>query len=596
MSFFKQFKINYFRLCVVFAVLVFPLPLALAANPLIQNITYSPTPFYLTTSKAVLKLEYDFNSGLVAAGPIIEQILDDQNNIVYEFGVPGADQKASGHYKLEWDGKYKNGSAQDGKAVPDGKYKIYLLSVTPNSPAALYISPLFDVGKAVPASLTLVNSPPAVYLTNNSSDFVINYRLIKGSSAVVAVGLKLFGPLNNTPSEQIVLTTLNSSDGDYSIKWNGFINGKPVAPGNYNWSLFSLSSINEESLDGTTLTGILKVRNPDAAPPNFSNLDVKPAVFDPKNTRITFSYVLNNTLGYNAITVSAYKAGDLNNPVKSWSFTNQVNGTYTVSWDGIDAGSKQAADGSYIFKISGMDTGFLTKITDKDEGVAIASQQANFAIVNPGPPQLTSLPPPNPSSGSSNSPQPATITLPPNDIKPPANPNPAVVPTTTPIESVSEDNCAGFIDIDADNPDCEAIKFMKNTGAITGFGNNQFASTGLLQRDQVIKIILELLKNFDKKMDYCAGKKPFPDISKEHWAYQYICRAKAIGLITGYLSGPDAGFYRPGRSLNNSEFSAILSRSLQIQSAGNLNLKTSKFVKRIEAARIIYKWHALGKI
>ncbi len=582
--------------------LIFFIPQTYAANPLLQNITYSPTPFYITASKAVLKLEYDFNSGLTTAAPVIEQILDDQNNIVYEFGVPGADLRTSGHYKLEWDGKYKNGSAQDSKAVPDGKYKIYLLSVTASSPAAIYISPLFDLAKAQTATLTLVSSPQTIYLTNNSSDFVVNYHLVKGSAQFVAVGLKLFGPLNAMPSEQIVVTTLNSADSDYSVKWNGFINGKPATPGNYNWSLFALSSINEESLEGTTLTGTLKVRNPDASPPNFSNLDVKPAIFDPKNGRVTLNYTLNNTLGYNTITVGAYKAGDLNNPIKSWSFINQINGTYAVSWDGMEANSKQVADGSYIFKISGMDTGFLTKTTDKDEGVAIASQQINFTVNSPPPVSVSSLPPPNPPSGSSSASssvqsgpsQPATTTsLPPNDIKSPANPNPAIAPALS-TEQISEDNCAGFVDIDPENPDCDAVKFMKNTGAITGHNNNQFASTGLLQRDQVLKIILELLKKFDKKTDYCLGRKPFPDISSNNWAYQYVCNAKAIGLITGYKSGPDAGFYRPERPLTGSEFSAILSRGFQGQFGNNAN--SSKFIKRIEVARIIYKLHQAGKI
>jgi hypothetical protein len=183
--------------------------------------------------------------------------------------------------------------------------------------------------------------------------------------------------------------------------------------------------------------------------------------------------------------------------------------------------------------------------------------------------------------------------------------------------------CAGFSDVDASDADCDAITYVKSIGAMTGNPDGTFDPAGLLQRDQIAKIALESFGNFSGSADYCAGQNPFPDVTAADWAYQYICRAKALAVVTGYEAGADAGYFRPGRSVNRAEFLAIILRNLgEIMPTGSsytdvhstdwfadyakyskdnnlfsgTTLKPANFTSRREVAQVLYKLHDLGKI
>lgn len=196
---------------------------------------------------------------------------------------------------------------------------------------------------------------------------------------------------------------------------------------------------------------------------------------------------------------------------------------------------------------------------------------------------------------------------------------------TTNITSTTPSNsCAGFTDLSAQDPNCDAITFVKQIGAMTGTPNGNFDAEGLIQRDQIAKIALETFKLYDDQQSYCqGGVSGFPDVTLKDWSFQYACRAKALGVITGYLSGPDAGYFRPSRFLSRAEFLAIILRNLKeslpsgtsytdvsvndwfsayARFSFNNNLYPGdtlfpeKSVTRREAAVILFKLHQLGKI
>lgn len=196
------------------------------------------------------------------------------------------------------------------------------------------------------------------------------------------------------------------------------------------------------------------------------------------------------------------------------------------------------------------------------------------------------------------------------------------IPTFT-VSQESVAKCAGFSDVAASDSDCDAISYVKSIGAMTGNPDGTFDPAGLLQRDQIAKIALESFGNFSGSADYCAGQSPFPDVTVADWAYQYICRAKALAVVTGYQAGADAGYFRPGRSVNRAEFLAIILRNLgEIMPTGSsytdvhssdwfadyakyskdnnlfsgTTLKPSNFTSRREVAQVLYKLHDLGKI
>ncbi len=186
------------------------------------------------------------------------------------------------------------------------------------------------------------------------------------------------------------------------------------------------------------------------------------------------------------------------------------------------------------------------------------------------------------------------------------------------------DYCAGFVDVSKTDSDCDAITYVKSIGAMTGNPNGTFEPSANLQRDQVAKISLETHDLFNSAQNYCSGN-PFPDVTTNAWSYQYICRGVELGMITGYASGADAGYYRPARSVNRVEFLALILRNLNetmpsINSSSyndvesgqwysgyakysydnslftGASLNPDRFVTRREVARVINQLHDLNKI
>ncbi len=543
------------------------IPLALAANPLITNVTYSPDPFYFNVpnQNALINFAYDYNTGGYATGPVTEQIWNAQDQVVYEWGQYGADTKTTGHYALTWDGKYKTGGSNDGQYVPDGQYRLYIYSLTASPPAAVYKSPAFTAAKCVASTLAMISQPPATYYTNGGGLYTLNYKLTAGTSNIVKVELKIKGPLNNNPTEQVVNTNANNADGNYTISWNGQINNANAPAGSYQWTLYSISSVNGFSVDGTTLTGNFNVSTQSAPNPTVGSLSANPNPFDPNTGLITFSYTLNGSLGTTDINTAIYNVNDLNTVVKKWDFPSQASGTNSITWDGKNTSSNKVDDGSYIFKVWGTDGNF-----------SLIPQQIGFTV------QKSTTPPP-------------------------------------------ASNCAGFGDIQSNDPNCAAITYMKSIGAMTGGPNGNFDQYGLLQRDQVAKIILQTFNKFNSQFDYCLSVNPFPDVTENNWSFQYICRGKSLGMITGYKTGVDAGYYRPARSVNRVEFLALLMRNLSdtmpdISSSSYSDVATGQwfsgyakysydhslftgsrlyptnFTTRLEVAQTIYKLHQLGKV
>lgn len=196
---------------------------------------------------------------------------------------------------------------------------------------------------------------------------------------------------------------------------------------------------------------------------------------------------------------------------------------------------------------------------------------------------------------------------------------------TVSTEEAAPGECAGFDDVAENHPDCDAIEFVKNLGAMTGHPDGTFRTAEILQRDQVAKISLESFNLFNQSSDYCSGSSAFPDVPASAWSYQYVCRGVGLGMITGYASGADAGKYVPARSVNRVEFLALILRNVSDTMPNNnsssygdvesgqwfsgfakyafdnslftgSNLNPTQQVTRLEVAQVLYKLDQLGKL
>jgi hypothetical protein len=136
---------------------------------------------------------------------------------------------------------------------------------------------------------------------------------------------------------------------------------------------------------------------------------------------------------------------------------------------------------------------------------------------------------------------------------PPTTPTP-----TTPVEGPKL--CADYKDVNEVDPNCDTYKYLKEAKIITGYADGTLRPNDQLKRNEMTKILLEASGNFDTNADYCKGKNPFPDVTKNDWAYQYVCRGKELGMITGYKAGKDKGKFKSTNSMNRAEFLALFAR------------------------------------
>lgn len=544
------------------------IPVAFAANSKVENITITPDPFYtqIPGHEAKLKLDYEWNSGGHPDGKITEQIKDSSGNIVYYFGASQVENTRTANspgnnepINLEWNGKGNTGS-YNGQYVPDGTYTFYVFSKV-DTPPDVTKTKEFNVKKAALPDLQWVSVPNAHYYSG-SGDYKTNFDLKLNSASTANVKLKIVGPENNNPQEEIVSAIKNSS-GKYTLAWDGKIGGVNAEAGKYNYTLVAEGKISGFDVLSNELTGSFNLSTGTAPNPVISNVTANPANFNPHNEQITFGYTLGSSTGNTTINASVFKSNDTSVAVKAWTFNNQSSGNNTIIWNGITKDMIKAEDGSYIFKVEGSDGSF-----------SLVPVQTSFVVTN--------------------------------------------------STQNSGEKCAGFTDVSKNDADCEAFTYVKGLGAMTGNPDGTLAPNDLLQRDQVAKIILETFNKFDSSSNYCSGN-PFPDVTSVDWSYQYICRGVGLGMITGYKAGADAGYYRPSRSVNRVEFLALLLRNVSDSMPSNNSASYSdvelgqwftgyaKYAKdnnlfsgsklfptasttRREVAQTIYKLHQLGKI
>lgn len=95
------------------------------------------------------------------------------------------------------------------------------------------------------------------------------------------------------------------------------------------------------------------------------------------------------------------------------------------------------------------------------------------------------------------------------------------------------------------HPYQEAIEYLYSRNVIHGYPNYTFQPDKLIKRAELIKIIVA--SNFDL-LEYVpyADDSCFPDVPADQWFAEYVCFAKAKGIIEGY---PD-GYFRPDQEVN----------------------------------------------
>lgn len=112
-----------------------------------------------------------------------------------------------------------------------------------------------------------------------------------------------------------------------------------------------------------------------------------------------------------------------------------------------------------------------------------------------------------------------------------------------------------FVDIKDAEWARSAIYSLVEKSVINGYEDGDFKPNNNITREEFVKIVVNAF-NFSLVQDDCC----FEDLNGGHWAYSYICTAKAKGLISG-ISDDEFGI---GLHITREDMAVIISNTLQL--------------------------------
>ena len=104
-----------------------------------------------------------------------------------------------------------------------------------------------------------------------------------------------------------------------------------------------------------------------------------------------------------------------------------------------------------------------------------------------------------------------------------------------------------------------AIEFVYNRGIVQGYPDGTYKPDKTLNRAELLKVVVA--SSFDKwSYDYYDSESCFDDVEANQWYTQYICFAKAQGIVQGY----DDGTFKPGQEVNFVEALKIMFKGMDV--------------------------------
>ena len=492
----------------------------------------------------------------------------------------------------------------DGMNAPVGNYTYKLVTygtVSYNNVTTKVYSNTLNGNFAVsipPTTITNLTADHNPYdpVTQGNVTFGFDVANLKPGMSISAYVGKPF----NINSPSVKSWTINAPLAHNVLTWNGIDPSTNKYAPNDNYSFFVKT--NDPNPDNVVLSWIpftLNASNPNPIPV-LSNLQVSPSPYDPTKGSASLNYsisALNANLHIYVIDPNGVVQADwanvqpanTNNAILWNAPANLMDGVYTFKITGT-SGNQNLAEQKITFNIQKNQNQQLPVLSnlqvspspyDPTKGIVatlsynISSTNAklNLSILSPNNSLVAQFPNIVPANSGVN----ANAVLWSGDsnlsegfyvfkITGVTNDNQTIVPQQIIFQVQKGGNpvtlCAGYTDMAASDVDCPAFTWLKSKGIMTGNGDGTINLNGLLQRDQIAKIVLQSYGLFNAQNDNCQGKNPYFDITPADWSYQMICSATNQAIVTGYKAGVDAGYYRPARSVNRYEFLALITRPL----------------------------------
>lgn len=139
-----------------------------------------------------------------------------------------------------------------------------------------------------------------------------------------------------------------------------------------------------------------------------------------------------------------------------------------------------------------------------------------------------------------------------------------------------------FNDVPTSMPYATAIDSLKGANIIEGYSDGSFKPNDTINRAEFTKIIVgatlqtELANTSTSLLTNC-----FTDV-QDQWFAQYVCSAKAAGVLNGYADGS----FKPAQNINFAEASKIITNAYKVDSVEYATWYKG-YVKALESAKAI---------
>jgi len=102
------------------------------------------------------------------------------------------------------------------------------------------------------------------------------------------------------------------------------------------------------------------------------------------------------------------------------------------------------------------------------------------------------------------------------------------------------------------------VQACVNAGIISGYPDGRYHPDYPVSRAQMAVFISRALAGGDENVPPGPRSRSFLDVTRWHWAYNYIEYAKARGIVEGYGDG----FFLPDLTLNRAQMAVFIARAI----------------------------------
>lgn len=128
--------------------------------------------------------------------------------------------------------------------------------------------------------------------------------------------------------------------------------------------------------------------------------------------------------------------------------------------------------------------------------------------------------------------------------------------------TAAQEKKTAFVDVDAADDRCEAIRWATDHQLIDGVTDTEFAPDTPITRQEVCTLLMRYAAFAGVKLPAVQDPQQFEDsLEIAEYARSYVTECQVAGLISGY----EDNFFRPAGNLSRNECSSILYRLLMAQ-------------------------------